>query len=98
MHSSFADLVLSGLVGVHVVLPPRQATPALVVEPLFAADQLSWFTASAVPIRGSTIDVAYDRDGTHKHGGGLAGLAVWVDGKMAAHAPTLGRLVVPLTV
>lgn len=92
LHSSFADVVLSGLVGLHVVL--EHSTAALVVEPLFAADQLSWFTSSAMRIRGRTVDVAYDRDGSHH--AGLVGLAVWVDGKVAAHVPAIGRLVIPL--
>ena len=118
LHSSYADLVLGGLVGIHVVLPtddesasseaatsaatPLSHRPAsaasdssatLLIEPLFApARQLTWFAAVGVRVRGREVDVLYDADGARY--GGAAGLAVWVDGRLAAHAPTPQRLAV----
>jgi hypothetical protein len=113
LHSSYADLVLGGLVGLHVVradadadLPgsarrhpgakayPRPPSTMLVVEPLFGADQLAWFAALSVRVRGRDVSVAYDRDGSKYDG--LVGIAVWLDGSLSGRASTLQRLVVPL--
>ena len=103
LHSSFADIVLGGLVGLHVILDapapfpgdgaPSQAT--LIVEPLFVpGEQLSSFAAGGLRIRGQEVEVAFDVDGTRY--GGSAGLAVWLDGRLAAHSPKLSRLAVRL--
>ena len=117
LHSSYADLVLSGLVGIHVenatvvrasaatssgvtssgaTGPGRGVAPCLVVEPLIGAGQLAWFSASSVRVQGREVAVAFDADGTHFSEDGVAGLAVWLDGRLVAHAPTLQRLAVPL--
>ena len=111
LHSSFADLVLSGLVGLYVsldndderrgratddahgpVLRPRPVR--IVVDPLFETGQLHWFLARSIQVRGHTVDVAYDADGSRYSG--LVGLSIWLDGNLAAHAETLKRLAVSL--
>jgi hypothetical protein len=115
LHSSYADLVLGGLVGVHVIdarLPtatgdakvgavrrgPDERGPplaTLVVEPLFVpGEQLRWFSASGVRVRGRDVAVAFDADGSRYRG--PPGLRVWLDGRLVANAPTLRRLTVPL--
>ena len=89
LHSSYIDLVLSGLVGLHVVLNDS-AKARLVVEPLFVSgEQLTWFAASNVRVRGHDVDVAFDADGTRY---GKTGLAVWIDEELAAHSAELRRL------
>lgn len=106
-HSSFCDLVLSGLVGIHVADPELDSSlesetrpesshsSTLEVRPLFAADDgIGWFAATAVRVRGHEVEVLYDRDGSRW--GGQPGLAVWVDGELRAHDGGLGPLRVPL--
>lgn len=106
-HSSFVDLVLGGIVGVRVEQPSAVVAPAgtlgifdvpaaspaptrLVVQPLFARGQLRWFRASRLRIRGHDVAVSWDETGEHFGGG--AGLALWVDGEVAACTERLERL------
>ena len=95
LHSSYVDLVLGGLCGLHVALDAASTTATLVVEPLFEPSrQIDHFTVAGVRVHGHEVDVAFDTDG--RRNGGPPGLAVWVDGKLAAHADGLRRLEVPL--
>lgn len=132
-HSSYCDLVLSGLVGLHVVLRDERRDPwaetaaqasvlqasaevsaeasaeaLLVVEPLLAESPcddaapppaaegiICYFVASAVRVRGHEVAVTFDAQGARRYG--VRGLAVWLDGRMVAHARKLRRLVVPLS-
>ena len=165
LHSTFCDLVLEGLVGLHVVLSPARRRAArdggahdltrrpahrhgrledlapaaagersrgvgsdlgsvisapisdtpldtaelmddpsdahgelgratLVVDPLFAPHQLAWFSVSSAQIHGHDVAVQYDEHGEH-YGNGV-GIAVWLDGRLVADAPTLTRLAVDL--
>ncbi|WP_113702025.1 MGH1-like glycoside hydrolase domain-containing protein [Nonomuraea lactucae] len=83
-HSTFNDLVISGLIG----LRPR-ADGKVVVNPLVPA---GWghFALENVPYHGHNVTVLWDRDGT-RYGQG-AGLRVYVDGEVAAVRPGLGEL------
>ena len=94
LHSSYVDLVLGGLCGLHVTLDDAAVASTLVIEPLFSPTQIGHFAAVGVRVHGRDVDVAFDIDGTHY--GGSPGLAVWLDGQLAAHMKTLGRLEVPL--
>ena len=84
-HSTFADLVISGLVG----LRPRD-DDTVEVHPLLPPDTWDWFALDHVPYRGRVLTIAWDRDG-RRFGRG-AGLRVWADGREIAHAPRLERL------
>jgi hypothetical protein len=93
-HSGFDDLIITGLVGIR----PR-AGDVLEVNPLVPTDPhdpefLRYFALQDVPYHGHLVGVVFDSDGTH-YGLG-AGLFVIVDGAVAASAPTLTRLSVPL--
>ena len=92
-HSGFADLILTGLVGIR----PR-ADDMLEVNPLLpgAADPqgLAWFRMQDVPYHGHSVAVTWDVDG--RHYGGTPGLTIEIDGRRVAHSPTLSRLVVPV--
>ncbi|HXH16100.1 MAG TPA: discoidin domain-containing protein [Sphingomonas sp.] len=92
-HSGFADLILTGLVGIR----PR-ADDRLEVNPLLpgAADpqSLGWFRMQDVPYHGHSVAVTWDVDGRH-YGRG-AGLTIEVDGRRVAHRTKLGRIVVPI--
>lgn len=88
-HSTFADLVISGVVG----LRPR-ADNVLEIDPLLPADTWPWFCLDNVRYHQRDVTVLWDRDGTKFNRG--AGLRVWVDGREVAHAPSLKKLTVTL--
>ena len=83
-HSSYVDLVITGLVG----LRPR-ADDSLEVNPL-APGKWDWFALDNVRYRGRDVMIVWDRNGTH-YGGG-AGLSLYVNGRRVARADSLGRL------
>jgi len=84
-HSGFADLIVTGLVG----LRPRSDNK-LVVKPLVSAKDWSWFCLEAVPYHGQLLTIVWDADGRH-YGRGQ-GLTLYVNGHKAAHSEDLGEL------
>ena len=62
------------------------------------ADGLTYFALDNLRVRGHSLTIVYDPDGTRyaARSGGLQGLGVWVDGKLVASAPTLAELHVKL--
>jgi hypothetical protein len=84
-HSTFADLVIGGVVG----LRPR-LDDVVDVFPLVPEGTWDWFALDDVKYHGRTLTIVWDRDG--KHYGRGAGLSVLVDGKEIARGPTLGPL------
>ena len=89
-HSGFADLVVTGLVG----LRPR-ADHKIVINPLIPEDQWSWFCLDGVPYHGKSLTILWDADGTHYKRG--KGLRLFVDGRELAHRGHLGELRVELS-
>lgn len=89
-HSSFCDLVISGLLGLH----PQQNN-SLVVDPLVPAN-VQHFALDHVRYRGHYISIVWDADGKKYRRG--RGLHVLVDGQVAAFSPTIAKLVVPVHV
>jgi hypothetical protein len=87
-HSSFADLVITGLVG----LRPRD-DDLLEVNPL-APDEWDWFALDDVAYRGRRLSIVWDRTG-RRYGRGR-GLSLWADGREVARSDSLGRLVAEL--
>jgi len=83
-HSSFNDLIITGLVG----LRPRD-DDTLEIKPLAPADW-PYFALDGVPYRGLTLTILWDRDGTRYHRG--LGFRVLADGKELAAADRLGPL------
>ena len=86
-HSSFCDLIISGLMGVQ-----PQLDGSIVIEPLLPEGEWDWFSLSRLHCAGKQISLVYDRTG--KHYGGEAGLTVYVDGKKAAHSDTYASRIV----
>jgi hypothetical protein len=84
-HSTFCDLVITGLVG----LRPR-ADRTVEVSPLLPAGRWDWFCLDHVRYHGHTLTVLWDRTGTH-YGRG-PGLTVLADGHPIARAAELKRL------
>jgi len=94
-HSTYIDLVLSGLVGIR----PR-ADNVLEVNPLLPTEsqpdtqQIHYFAVRDVVYHGHQVSVLYDQDG--KRYGLGRGLSVFVDGERAAGPSPLGRMEVNL--
>ncbi|SEN16795.1 Trehalase [Actinacidiphila rubida] len=74
-HSTFADLVISGLLGLR-----PSSGDTLRVRPLIPGDW-DYFALQNVTYHGRRVSVVYDRDGTH-YPLGRAGLSVWIDGEL----------------
>jgi hypothetical protein len=83
-HSSYADLVITGLIG----LRPR-ADDVVEVNPL-APPGWDWFALDRVPYHGHELSIVWDRSGEHFHQG--QGMRIFSDGREIAHAANPGRL------
>jgi hypothetical protein len=84
-HSSYADLVISGVVG----LRPR-ADNIVEVNPLLPDGMWDWFCLDNVLYHGRTLTIIWDKSGS-KFGKGK-GLLVFADGRQVAHAEHLTRV------
>ncbi|KAI1825860.1 six-hairpin glycosidase [Xylaria intraflava] len=86
-HSSYVDLVISGLVGIR-----PSAADVLEINPL--AVNLDYFRLEGVIYHGNEVAVQWDATGSRY---GSAGLVIEVEGKTAARSSTLKRLSVSVT-
>ncbi|HVT28102.1 MAG TPA: glycosyl hydrolase family 65 protein [Lacipirellulaceae bacterium] len=84
-HSTFCDLVITGLVGIV----PRP-DDVVEVNPLLPPDAWEWFCLDNVPYHGRSLTIIWDRFG-ERYGRGK-GLAIWVNGVEIARATEFGRL------
>ena len=84
-HSTFNDLVITGIVG----LRPQQ-DGSIVVRPLVPEGQWSYFCLDGVSYRGHTLTILWDRDGQRYHQG--TGLTLMVDGRRVANRKDLGTI------
>jgi hypothetical protein len=84
-HSGFADLIITGLVG----LRPR-ADDTVEVNPLLPAGMWDWFCLDGVPYHGRSLAILWDRDGRRFRRG--AGLRLFADGRLIARAAGLRRI------
>ncbi len=85
-HSTFNDLVITGLVG----LRPRTDN-TVEVNPLIPEDKWNWFCLDNVLYHGHNISIVWDKDGSRYHAG--KGLRVYVNGKLVGQSDRLQRLV-----
>lgn len=85
-HSSFNDLVLTGLLGIK-----PQAGNTLVLKPLIPSTW-DYFAVENVPYHGHQISIHWDRDGSH-YGKG-SGLQVFEDGVRILQSATVGNTTV----
>jgi hypothetical protein len=88
-HSTYCDLIISGLVG----LRPRPDNK-VEVNPLVPTDRWDHFCLDRVPYHGRLLTILYDLTGK-KYGKG-SGLRILADSKEIGSSATLERLVVPL--
>ena len=84
-HSTFNDLIITGLVG----LRPR-ADNVIEVNPLVPDGKWDWFALDQVNYAGKSVSIIWDKDGT-KYGKG-AGLKVFADGTLVASSAKLERV------
>lgn len=84
-HSTFCDLVITGLVG----LRPR-ADQVIEVNPLLPEGAMDYFCLDNVLYHGRHLTILYDESG--KHYGRGRGLRVYADGKRVASSRTLQRV------
>ena len=75
-HSTFCDLVITGLLGVQ-----PQADGSIVIEPLIPDGQWDWFCLDSVECCGKTLTILYDKDGSKYHRG--KGFRIFVNGRKA---------------
>jgi hypothetical protein len=84
-HSTYCDLVITGLVG----LRPRE-DDQVVVNPLLPPGKWDYFCLDNVCYHGRTLTILWDTTGT-EYGKGR-GLQVFADGRRIAAAETLTRV------
>jgi hypothetical protein len=84
-HSTYCDLVITGLVG----LRPR-ADDRVEVNPLVPDGALDYFCLDNVSYHGRTLTVFWDKTGDRYNKG--PGLRVFADGNEIAYGTTLKRL------
>jgi len=85
-HSTFNDLIITGLVG----LRPR-ADETIELNPLIPEKQWDWFCLDNVPYHGKNLTIVWDKTGGKYHIG--KGLMLFVNGKKVATSEKLQRLV-----
>jgi hypothetical protein len=93
-HSTYVDLILSGLIGIR----PR-ADEMLEIDPLLphgtsGERPIRYFALQGLRYHGHEVSVIFDADGSRYHLG--RGLAVFVDGKLVSGPGPIGRVLVPL--
>jgi len=94
-HSTYADLVIGGLIGIR----PR-ADDVLEIDPLVpvvaspGTKAIRYFALEGLKYHGHDVGVIYDVNGSRYAIG--RGLSVFVDGRRAVGPSALGRVLVPL--
>jgi hypothetical protein len=88
-HSTYCDLIITGLVG----LRPR-ADGMVEVNPLLPPDTWDYFCLDRIPYHGRLLTILYDKSGK-KYGKG-SGLRILADGRQIGGAATLQRVLAPL--
>ncbi|MDQ6479095.1 MGH1-like glycoside hydrolase domain-containing protein [Dyadobacter sp. LHD-138] len=86
-HSTFNDLVISGLVG----LRPR-TDRVIEVNPLIPQEKWDWFCLDNVLYHGKILTILWDKNGDHYKKG--KGLQVLVNGKKAGSSDNIGRILI----
>ncbi|MBS1512866.1 MAG: glycoside hydrolase [Bacteroidetes bacterium] len=84
-HSTFNDLIITGLVG----LRPDHGR-FLTVNPLLPAKTWDWFCLDNVLYHGKIITIIWDKTGTKYHKG--KGLSLWMNGKKVASSSQLKKI------
>lgn len=84
-HSTFDDLVITGLVGLRPRMDNR-----LEVNPLVPEGKWDWFCLDNVLYHGHNVTILWDKNGDRYYKG--KGLRVYIDGKEVGHSDKLERM------
>jgi len=84
-HSTYCDLIISGLVGVT----PR-VDETIEINPLLPSDAWDWFCLDNVPYHGRKLTIIWDRAG--RQFGKGSGLTLFADDKQIAHSDKLAPI------
>ena len=84
-HSTFNDLIITGLIG----LRPRTDN-TIEVHPLVPQNKWAWFCLDNVLYHGKIITIIWDKDGLKYKKG--KGFSVWVNGKKVASSNNLEKI------
>ncbi|MCW0481830.1 MGH1-like glycoside hydrolase domain-containing protein [Gaoshiqia sediminis] len=85
-HSTFNDLMISGLIG----LRPR-ADEVIEVNPLIPEDKWDWFCLDNLLYHGKTLTIIWDKTGEKYKKG--KGLSIWANGKEIGRTARLEKLI-----
>jgi hypothetical protein len=88
-HSGYADLIITGLVGVR-----PSAGSDLVIRPLLPPEEWQYFALEGVPYHGHLLTIFFDRTGQRYHRG--SGLTVLSDGRTIGHVDSVTAISVVL--
>jgi hypothetical protein len=88
-HSTFCDLVISGLIGIRPL-----TSNTLIIHPLVSEGQWDYFCLDNVLYHGKIITVLFDKTGDKYHRG--KGFSILVDGKKKYHSTTLQKAQIEL--
>lgn len=84
-HSSYCNLVISGIVGLEI-----GENSSIIVDPLIPAGTWKWFCLDGIEYRGNKITIVYDEDGDRYNQ--PPGLSVLVNGKRVGYSKKLTTL------
>lgn len=85
-HSTFCDLIITGLIG----LRPR-ADNQIEINPLIPEGKWEYFCLDQIPYHGQLLTILYDKTGNRYNKG--VGLRVYANGTEIGSSPTLQKLV-----
>jgi len=88
-HSTFCDLIISGLIGVR-----PQADETVIINPLVPAGVWDWYCLDNVYYHGKVLTIVYDKYGNKYNKG--TGLMCFVDGKLKGQANSLQKVTISL--
>ena len=75
-HSTFADLIITGIVG---LVPQKDGFK---IDSLLPVNSWDWFCLDNVHVQGKAMTILWDRDGKHFSQG--SGMSYWIDGRKAS--------------
>lgn len=88
-HSTFNDLIISGLIGIR-----PSDSDELVINPLIRENSWTYFCLDNLFYKGKMITVCYDKTGMRYNAG--KGFSIYVDGKRVHHSEFPERVNMPL--
>ncbi len=84
-HSTFCDLIISGLIGLR-----PQFGDTLTVNPLIPIDAWNYFCLDNIRYHGKTITILYDKNGQKYHKG--KGFFIFVNGEPVYHSGSIQKV------